>query len=247
MIVEQYAKETTMNRQKETMFARDFWTHQVNTAEHDEILRWLDGNMGSVLKQLAIWPDWTKVDLQWYEERAGQAAANTLPVVERMIADIKAQPATSRDEEELRLLEDLWSDLVQWSGLGDPTERLGWYETHWELPVVGEGQVVGLLDMKVEYGIIDLRRFPFPTEGQDKRGIDPDELVPRPPSWYWLSPGKGRLYIEVETAIPDLNRVVAKLRTYQAHEHEPIVVVSPDDRYANELESQGIPFVRYMP
>jgi len=247
MIVKQYAKETTMNRQKETMFARDFWTDQVNTSEHDEILRWLDGNMESVLTQLAIWPDWTKVDLQWYERRAEQAAANALPIVERMIADIKAQSDMSRDEQELRLLEGLWSELAQWSGLGDPAECLGWYETHWELPVVGAGQVVGLIDMEVAYYIIDLQRSRFPVEVQDRRGIGLDELVPSSPSWYWLSPGTDRLCIEVETAIPDLNRVVAKIRTYQAHGHKPIVVVSPDDRYASELESQGIPFVKYKP
>lgn len=56
------------------------------------------------------------------------------------------------------------------------------------------------------------------------------------------------LVIEVKTHIPNVGELLRQLNLYrhQSYWHErPFVVVSPDDRFADVLRSQGIAFYKY--
>ena len=58
---------------------------------------------------------------------------------------------------------------------------------------------------------------------------------------------KGKIYIEVKTSTPNLGELMRQINLYRSAEAGMnFVVVSPDDRFADVLEEQGIRFIKYQ-
>jgi hypothetical protein len=75
------------------------------------------------------------------------------------------------------------------------------------------------------------------------------ELYEEEITWEWESNKiKQRVYFEVKTAIKSLGELIRQIRMYQEYVSSGIfVVVCPDDRYKEQLQRQGIAFVKYRP
>ncbi len=95
----------------------------------------------------------------------------------------------------------------------------------WEVPItVGQNNyVVGFIDLRVE------TKFVLP--GQRETHYGPD------------------LNFEVKTSIPSLGELLRQINTYRAHctGRQTFIVVAPDDRFAAQLESQRVHFLKYDP
>lgn len=91
----------------------------------------------------------------------------------------------------------------------------------WEMPISRRGFTVGYWD-----AWINTQRAP---------DADPEK---------WIR-GIG---VEIKTTIPSLGELVRQLRTYQEYTMDarevPVVVVSPDARWATQLRSQGFFFIQ---
>lgn len=57
----------------------------------------------------------------------------------------------------------------------------------------------------------------------------------------------GFINFEVKTKIPSLGELFRQIRMYQEYTSDPFVIVSPDDRYQQQIEAQGLKFVKYLP
>lgn len=105
-------------------------------------------------------------------------------------------------------------------------------KVEWEVPVSTEnGYTIGFVDMII-YG-----KWPFPrTEAELADNWSPTEGI--------------SLVIEVKTAIPNVGELLRQLNLYRGARQfkyggTRFVVVSPDDRFASVLRSQGIAFYKY--
>jgi hypothetical protein len=51
---------------------------------------------------------------------------------------------------------------------------------------------------------------------------------------------------EVKSVLPSLGELIRQVRMYQTYiNNSPFYIVAPDDRYAKQLEQQGIGFIKY--
>lgn len=103
----------------------------------------------------------------------------------------------------------------------------------WEDPVTNVGAtkyVVGFVDMVVRVEITELL--------VDERPI---------PKWLGLWPNKPQRTIgfEAKTGIPSIGELIRQLRLYQQYCRHELYVVSPDDRFAEQLLAQGFGFIKY--
>lgn len=57
----------------------------------------------------------------------------------------------------------------------------------------------------------------------------------------------GRLFFEVKTIIPSLGELIRQIRLYQNYIAGPWFVVCKDNRFEDQLGSQGIGFIQYIP
>lgn len=55
----------------------------------------------------------------------------------------------------------------------------------------------------------------------------------------------GIINFEVKTKIPSLGELFRQINMYKLHERRPFAVVSPDARFKDKIESQGMWFVHY--
>jgi len=114
----------------------------------------------------------------------------------------------------------------------------------WESPIVDRTFTIGFADMRVSYCNceLDAKRLIEQIENIESRnsGVFPihiTESIPAP----W-SP-KVR-YFEVKPSIPSLGEVIRQVRMYQTYTLDAEWwIVSPDARFREQLESQGIKFL----
>lgn len=64
---------------------------------------------------------------------------------------------------------------------------------------------------------------------------------------YTVDGGYGRyqMNFEVKTAIPSLGELFRQINMYRSYENNPFCVVCPDDRFAQQIQKQGIGFLKY--
>jgi hypothetical protein len=91
----------------------------------------------------------------------------------------------------------------------------------WEYPISNKGFVVGYWDVRL-----------------DLRGESTNVIFP----------SKRCVLVEIKTSIPSLGELVRQLRLYEYHTSVEAIerltlVVSPDDRWASQLQSQGFAFL----
>lgn len=92
----------------------------------------------------------------------------------------------------------------------------------------GTGQIVGYADVMIQ---LELPAMVVPQQGAEF------ELR-------WHQSERARVLVEVKSILPTLGELMRQLNLYRTAHHGPVVVVSPDARYAAVLAEQGIAFVQ---
>lgn len=105
-------------------------------------------------------------------------------------------------------------------------------EVKWEVPVRGSnGYTLGFIDMVIRGKWLRMR-----TE-EEIKGNTYENYDPREPYWEGIS-----VAVEVKTTIPNVGALLRQINLYNTRS---FVVVSPDDRFADVLRSQGVAFYKY--
>ncbi len=108
----------------------------------------------------------------------------------------------------------------------------------WEFPVtqIKSNFIVGFIDMKVILNVCYPDYMEKSYRYQEAGG--------------WCEKAsyfaERRLMFELKTSIPSLGELIRQIRMYQTVcENTEFVIVSPDDQFKTQIESQGIRFLRY--
>lgn len=106
----------------------------------------------------------------------------------------------------------------------------------WESPVYSVGYkdskyIIGFIDIAVTY----LKPYLWLSLDSYRKGS--------PPKVEWLE--SNQAFFEVKTEIPSMGELVRQIRMYQEYVKGKWFVVSPDDKFKDQLASQGISFIKY--
>ncbi len=109
----------------------------------------------------------------------------------------------------------------------------------WECPIVDRTYTIGFADMKVVYAECIL--FAEPIIKNLGEATSPIRVTESSPNYTYTHKTR---YFEVKPTIPSLGEVIRQIRMYQTYTAgAEWWVVSPDARFKDQLESQGIKFL----
>jgi hypothetical protein len=229
-----------------------FQDDELATPKHDEIMLWVDENIESVLSEL-LPEHWTEREIRSHQEQVERARATwrercisgqgvgaedarnlTLLTAEKQHWKLNGN-AHKVSECESRLDAYFHAMAQKFPDPGPVPSRPPWQVRgkKWELPIRSGSYVVGVVDFCVflDMGSVWLD------------GIEDKALFRT--AWK-ISRDRGTLLFEIKPAIRSLGELIRQINIYRTYEQESrFVVVSPDDRFRSNLESQGISFVKY--
>lgn len=116
-------------------------------------------------------------------------------------------------------------------------------ETRFEVPVTtGREYIVGFVDVRatVTYPRLAVEHLRYDSiHPRDIIGTEDDPLLA-----FYYPEGRGQetIYFEAKPRIPSLGELLRQIRTYQEYVRGRFVVVSPDTRFRQVIEDQGIEF-----
>lgn len=105
-------------------------------------------------------------------------------------------------------------------------------DVKWEFPIRNGQYVIGFIDLCVIVNKAELWLD----------GVDGATIAP---CWK-VGFDHTNLFFEVKPSIRSLGELMRQINLYRAYEHSQFFVVSPDDRFRPQLETQGIRFVKYV-
>lgn len=243
-----------------TMIERaGFKDDDLKTPEHDLIMMWLDQHAQEVITK--IFPEtWPKPEVERAQRELLQELGSCRHRIEaeihskrssmQRIEEVKAQRVsqglencvavhiTTPDyESEITQATDKLDTISGWTNLDQPPPRpiSEVLQKHWEHTISNDRAfVVGFVDMMI--------RIRKPSLWVDLHRANDYDLPSSKPAWK-IFHGDENVYFEVKSKIPSLGELVRQIRFYQSHKPGLYFVVSPDNRYADVLRSQGIGFV----
>lgn len=99
----------------------------------------------------------------------------------------------------------------------------------WEYAIMSGRYCIGFVDMAVWYGEEHI------SVNRETSEFTRNEMSTSSP----------QVHFEIKTTIPSLGELIRQIRMYQQYTRAQFVVISPDDHFADALESQGIHFYKY--
>ncbi len=250
-----------------------FMDTDMKKPKHDEIMLWLDS---IVEERLASWIqhelEWDPEVVSDSQKEFLDSRQNLLVLLARKKEQIddhiqKFESLESVEKksnfsffesryrerlEDLELLKELHNKVTLLEKL-DPVPAkpsLSNIKKIWESPIKGYNDyIVGFIDLKViyDYPELILTGVTFSSNSDRISGITWS------PKWEIRTIQQGHypradpIYFEVKTEIPSLGELIRQINIYREYGAKKIFVVSPDDRYVNVLEEQGIGFIKYTP
>jgi hypothetical protein len=228
-----------------------FTDEELSTPKHDEILIWLDENIETIAVELFP-SSWTEKETGMIARAIKQARAVW---VERCSTGTGLNPEAAR---EVRILR---ADIQHFRNLGDvdkesrvrgnlerlleslgascpipgppsPQTPFSVHEKLMEVPLKDGHYLRGVVD----YCVTGSRPF-FRLEGIEAVHFNP----------VWTRYDKPyKLLFEIKPTIRSLGELMRQVNVYRSCEPEShFLVVSPDDRFRKQIESQGVRFVKY--
>lgn len=99
----------------------------------------------------------------------------------------------------------------------------------WEYPIQEKSYVIGFVDFRaiIKFPVTDL--FKNINGGREWGSFD-DEII---------------INFEVKSAIPSLGELFRQIQLYKVYDKNPFVIVCPDARFREQIESQGLTFLKY--
>lgn len=233
---------------------------ELGTPQHDEIVKWIERNVEDLLQTLFPTEPWQEAEIdrlrnkiksaiEWQRKNLERQSAEIQkrldidknPEIGLAISGLKVFGGDLQREKALELEKTQQElkriDMDKWGDLGVPPEvslaKAG--SKWWEFTIKKREAVVGFVDFVVD------AELPYLTV----KGFDGSSYgaTNSKPEWRIGNRTK-RVYFEAKVKIPSLGELIRQIRFYQTYEPGIYVVVSPDDRDAEILQSQGIRFIK---
>ena len=216
----------------------------LRTPQHDAIMVWLDQELGNIMRK-KHGREWNQSEIDratgimrsWIDnaKKRTQQDLNEHLAFEALPESAKrAKIDRSRyTDERKQWLLDALAEAERYTPGDIPARKLWLASKVWEYPISSrKDYIVGFIDMKVIVGYeVELTV----TENRDRRILLP----------VWDTNEATETYLfEVKPTIPSVGELIRQVRLYQEYERGHYVVVSPDDRFASIIESQGIEFLK---
>jgi hypothetical protein len=223
---------------------------ELTTPKHDEIMLWLDGQMQAMVDALynapALAHDW--------EEHGEDLENSWLPGMEAEIEKARNH-RWLKDADKAALVAALEARKTgpgpapKWPGIR--------VKKIWEYPLRTErGFLIGFIDMKVEVYVPHLFYLGNTVNNDNFRAsawsgsnnytwmlTHAESGPPHVPKWRFLQGEDHQLYFEVKPSIPSLGELLRQIRSYGINQN--FYVVSPDDRFREQIEAQRVGFIKY--
>lgn len=227
------------------------------TRLHDEMLLWVSEHVDELIERIqGAGPD------EWpgtlVEELRDKAKANVRQLRDLIEASLEprgrgahaepAQPVPGSTSGEYQAeLKAALSRIDGW-GLGEPPRkhRPAAGGAQLQVPIKHKKLLLGFVDVRVEYDepVLSVSSAVYADFFSVLDLTLPTWRVDRVPTV---------VNFEVRPAIPSLVELIREVKTHRTYDdaredaEKIYAVVSPDDRYAQVLESQGILFIKYEP
>lgn len=241
-----------------------FMDDDLKSSTHDEIMMWLNDNMQRIVQERYWTESWDADEVHRYQKGADEAveSASTRLNEERLWLEKSlaggrcpfGEYQRKQHERRLEVTTVGISQIPQWSGLGDPPQKPPPTELviTWEEPVLSGKYTIGFIDMRVCFSVpyLDVLHIAWYHTTQKWLPSPRDDGEPfRLPEWRVVRPrlteSSKSICFEVKTSIPSLGELIRQIRMYQSYVKDPFIVVSPEDRFAQQLSHQGIDFLKY--
>lgn len=252
-----------------------FFDDDLRNPTHDEILLWVDRNIGKLISSIYKMDDWDIEKVMGMRKNAVQIAKVELEKSERVLSEKQIalqnalekkskyeleyeEKAIGQYREEIGLLENKINYLKAFNGLPDDLPQRQKPEVirkEWEYTVTNRScnPRTGYKSSKSVIGFIDMRvDFHYTRLFVDGLYTKREEISHR---LRWGQSGKKNYYepdklekvmlIEVKTKIPSLGELFRQLNTYKEYVSGDYIVVCPDDSNRDIIEEQGFRFFKY--
>jgi len=211
-----------------------FMDPDLTTPSHDAIMLWLDGEMENIVRHRIH--EWHMAASINYQNIAFPYAK--IPDAVREKAHTACKAMRKRAIAELSLEDTPRPKLIKtWeSPIVDRTYTIGFCDmrVHWKFPIINcaFNVVVSAIEKQQEWGLQQV-------EGETKWEYA-GSTVYTPD--YFLK--EDCAYFEVKPSIPSLGEVIRQVRMYQTYTAgAEWWIVSPDARFREQIEAQGIKFL----
>lgn len=252
---------TIKKERASTLQARfGFVDEDLKSDSHDEMMLWLDANMGSIVGDILG-------DIGFSESRVKRLRKEVSEKFDEFITELKnrckyievslSMPPSNihtvilGNEKDREEREDILSFLSSWVEPVMPTipnREEPVVEKVWEYPIVNKNYTIGFVDMRVAVTYPQLA-VDFGSAYNGGRFIY-DHWVKgftdRFPKWETEFSGR-HIYFEVKSKAEkrSLGELIRQIRMYQTYCQGKFFIVSEEDAHVAILNEQGIGFVKY--
>ena len=186
-----------------------FMDNDLKTANHDDIMIWLDNAVSSMLHMwLGCSQDWILDDFQFaYEDQYPRWGSIEKPFPDKQNT---FESLHTPEKPKIDITSKVWEQPIYTGGEGYRQNKY----------------IVGFADMLVIYKHPKLY---YNIDSEEFNIYKDDRYV----------------FFEVKSSIPSLGELIRQIRMYQQYVSGKWLIVSPDDKFADQLNAQGIGFIKY--
>ena len=246
-----------------------FLDEDLKKPEHDEIIKWMDKNIHSIVSELFIKPDWTQDEIKSIEAKAEKLIKDEslLFRIKRTVDDLDQELRRETQDEKRKEIskrkaqaESIIDQIVNWKGIKGEIpkkKQIRIIDKIWEYPISSTTyndrtgykspkNIVGYVDMKVTfiYNRLTVNGFDFEGKSVYSSDFSWGQTDLRYDTWGDREYLTHSVYFEAKTKITSLGELFRQLRTYKEFENGHYVIVCPDDTEKKTIIGQGFQFYK---
>lgn len=232
---------------------------------HDAIMQWTVDNLDKVVRQVVVRSGQcglvSEADMnrtRWDGEVIQRLRNDANEFLAEEISATKERLKIESDKNVVHTLHEILDELEAWQGLGDPPAFLPFLvkKVVWQRPLTDSlrsTKILGYIDLVATIQDVFLDAG---VPSHLLRVLRPDNyfppFLPSLPAWALKGRSVATLYIEAVTNVRAVGELLRQINFYRLHIGESchfqegargFVVVSPDDRFRDVIESQDVTFV----
>ena len=215
-----------------------FFDTDLNSSTHDNIMIWLQENIGQVLNNLYYNP----IERWEIERMVNSTKENLQSLLPSLIRQTNSRKLEEHQELITALQEWTGKEILEKAIVRPPITS---HSVKWEMTVeregrrVGDKYTLGFIDMRADYAITNYLIKGIPLGVNQQQEIEAYR-VPHLHSYI----DSGEVFFEVKTKIPSVGALLRQINFYKSYKPGKYVVVCPDDRHKELLASQNVGFVK---
>jgi hypothetical protein len=205
-----------------------FGDTDLKTPKHDEIMLWLDDNVEYLCRKI------TNTD------QVGWSFKHKDEITEKYFTEV----AKCRDyiaeyfRDSWTTEEKKWAENIQQINkcvLPSPNSHIEYF---WEKPIKDKSYIIGFVDMMA---IVSMPQYMYVQSSNMYSSYT--KCIPT----VRTENKKITIFFEVKTAIPSLGELIRQIQMYKSYINVSynFYVIAPDDKFAPQLKSQNIGFIKY--